>query len=71
MKDGKTMQEPTLLNCNQKKMQKLHKLIMIQQFSKYLKLKVKFNFLSKILMFFLKKDFLKEIAYKVSGKTKL
>ena len=52
-------------------MQKLHKLIMIQQFSKYLKLKVKFNFLSKILMFFLKKDFLRGIAYKVSGKTKL
>jgi len=65
------IKEPTLLNCNQKKMQKLHRLIMIQQFSKYLKLKVKFNFLSKILMFYLKKDFLRGIVYKVSGKTNL
>ena len=63
--------EPTLLDSNQVELINLHKKIMVEQFSKYLKLKVKFNFLNNILMFFFKKDFLRGIVYKLIGRTKI
>ena len=65
------IKEPILLSNNQKKIHKLHKEILIKQFSKYLKLKIKFSFLCKIFMIFLEIDFLRGMIYKLAGKTKL
>jgi non-haem Fe2+, alpha-ketoglutarate-dependent halogenase len=51
-------------------LRKLHKTILISQFSKYLKLKLKINFITKILMYFFKIDLLRGILYFLIGKTK-
>lgn len=51
-------------------LRKLHKTILISQFSKYLKLKLKINFITKILMYFFKIDLLRGMLYFLIGKTK-
>lgn len=51
-------------------LRKLHKIILISQFSKYLKLKLKIDFITKILMYFFKIDLLRGILYFLIGKTK-
>jgi ectoine hydroxylase-related dioxygenase (phytanoyl-CoA dioxygenase family) len=59
----KVLSEENLLDVR-----KLHKKIMIDQFSKYVNLKVKFSIFTKIIMFFLKKDFLRSFLYKINKK---
>jgi hypothetical protein len=60
--------EKILSEKNLLEVRKLHKKIMIDQFSKYVNLKVKFSILTKIIMFFLKKDFLRSFLYKMNKK---
>jgi len=61
--------EPSLKNNSINDLQKLHSEIIISQFSKYLKLKIKKNFLVKILMFFFKINFFRNILYKFLNKS--
>ena len=49
--------EPSLKNNHISDLRKLHKEITISQFAKYLKLKIKFNFLVNFFMFFFKINF--------------
>ena len=60
--------EKVLSEKNILDVRKLHKKIMIDQFSKYVNLKVKFSILTKIIMFFFKKDFLRSFLYKINKK---
>ena len=61
--------EPSLKNNSINELQKLHSEIVISQFSKYLRLKIKSNLLVKFFMFFLKKNFLRSILYKFLKKS--
>ena len=63
--------EPSLADVNSiKDLRKLHKNILINQFSKYLRLKLKVKFITSLLMIFFRLDFLRGFAYFVLGKTK-
>ena len=63
--------EPHLTETNSiKDLRKLHKKILISQFSKYLLIKLKSKFFLNILMFFFKFDILRGFGYFLVGKTK-
>ena len=49
-------------------LKKIHKKILINQFEKYLKIKLKFNFITKFMMIFFNNDFLRGVVYKLSKK---
>ena len=66
---GKFIDEPSLRNTSIDDLKKLHSEIVISQFAKYLKLKIKINFLVNISMFFLKINFLRNILYKFLKKS--
>ncbi len=55
--------EPSLKHNSIDDLQKLHSKIVISQFSKYLKLKLKVNLLVKFFMIFLKQKFFRNILY--------
>ena len=61
--------EPSLKNSSLNNLHKLHTKIIISQFSKYLKLKIKIDFLVNFLMIFLKQNFLRSILYKFLKKS--
>ena len=61
--------EPYLSDVNSiKNLRKLHKKILISQFSKYLLIKVKSKFILNFLMFFFKFDILRGFGYLLLGK---
>lgn len=63
--------EPSLVDVNSiKNLRKLHKNILIDQFSKYLNLKLKIKYITSLLMIFFRLDFLRGLVYFVLGKTK-
>ena len=61
--------EKSLINSNLKEMRKLHKKIIISQFSRYLNLKIKINILTKLFMIFFRLDFLRGFVYFLVNKT--
>ena len=61
--------EPFLKETSIGELRKLHEKIIISQFSKYLKLKIKINLLVKFFMFFLKNNYLRNILYKIIKKS--
>lgn len=61
--------EPLLKETSIGELRKLHEKIIISQFSKYLKLKIKINLLVKFFMFFLKNNYLRNILYKIIKKS--
>lgn len=61
--------EPTFPSSKIEDLKKLHKRIMITQFEKYLRLKVKLKFIVILFMFFFKYDFFRSIFYLIIKKT--
>ena len=60
--------EEKLTNNNKSNLRKLHKDIMISQFAKYGNIKLKFSFITKIVMIFFQFDFLRSFFYKIKKK---
>ena len=61
--------EPTLEKSSMPYLKKLHKEIIITQFAKYLRLKVKFSIIVSFFMFFFKYDFFRSIFYSIIKRT--
>ena len=60
--------EERLTDNNISSLRKLHKEIMISQFSKYGNIKLKFSFITKLVMMFFKFDFLRSFFYIIKKK---
>ena len=58
----------TIKQNNLVKLRKLHKHIMISQFSKYGNIKLKFPIITKIVMMFFQFDFFRSFFYKIKKK---
>ena len=61
--------EPTLEKSSLQNLRKLHKKIIIMQFAKYLRIKVKFSIIVSFFMVFFTYDFFRSIFYSIIKKT--